>query len=120
MGAWKKDGGIMASTKELWDLLNVGKKITNGSMIVWYNNDMLYSDPEVDNPYMFNTDDKAEDWYEYEEVSPKEQLYCRWYKKMADGSIELNNELFYPVEKEPTPNHYRLNEAFTRKDILGV
>ena len=104
---------------DLWALLNAGKKITNGEITIWYKDNTLYSDPEVNNPYMFGTEDAAEDWEQYIEPEDRPQLYCRWYVERQDGSIKIDNDVWQPIEREPFIHHFRVNEQVLKEEIVG-
>ena len=121
---------MASSVQELWDVLNAGKQITDGKMVVWYENGYIDSIPECNNPMLWaanenytHWDEKIEEIEEIEEtdlVDPDESRYCRWYVERADGSFEINMTVWHPIEKEPYEHNYRMDESYTKAEIVGT
>jgi len=103
----------MQNVKEAWNILNQGGTISNGEMEATYINGVLSCTPAC--PIIPFDMDNIEDWEEVVEVG---QLYCRWYYE-GDGRIYIGND-FYFVEKELAEGWSKMNEAFTREEILGL
>ena len=103
----------MQSVKEAWKVLNAGGTISNGEIEVTYVGGELVCTPEcLIIPFDM---DNIEDWGEVVEVG---QLYCRWYSENQTGIVVTNT--FHKVEEEPTQGWTKMNEAFTREEILGL
>ena len=104
----------MQTVKHIWDALNAGDTVSNGEIEAHYENSVLICYPPS-SIIPFNTDN-CDEW----EVicNTPVQLYCRWYKDYGD-TIELTN-MFVHIEKEPVGDWKKLNEVFTREEILGL
>jgi hypothetical protein len=104
---------MMQSVKEAWKVLNVGGTISNGEIEVTYVGGELVCTPEcLIIPFDM---DNIEEWEEVVEVG---QLYCRWYLEDEDGILISN--AFNRIEDEPLEGWTKMNEAFTREEILGL
>jgi len=103
----------MQNVKDAWGVLNQGGTISNGEIEVTYVDGQLVCTPPC---HIIPFDmDNIEDW---EVVVPQAQLYCRWYYE-GDGRVYISND-FYFVEKELAEGWTKMNEAFTREEILGL
>jgi len=103
----------MLTVKDAWGVLNQGSTISNGEIEVTYVDGQLVCTPEcLIIPFDM---DNIEDWEEVVEVG---QLYCRWYRE-GDGRIFIGNE-FHQVEEEAVGFWTKMNEGFTREEILGL
>jgi len=108
----------MSDKRELWSLLNAGKKITDGETVIWYDGGLLYSTPELVNPLSFEKADEGE-WYELIEDDAEVQRYCRWYYEKVTGEIVIDNNTWHPLEHKLPLTASRMNEAYTKEDIVG-
>jgi len=102
----------MQNVKDAWGVLNAGGTISNGEIEVTYADGNLVCTPTC---HIIPFDmDNIEDWEEVVEVG---QLYCRWYREL--DTIEIM-PTFYKVEEEPADGWSKMNEAFTRDEVLGL
>ena len=104
----------MQNVKDAWGVLNQGGTISNGEIEATYVDGQLVCTPEcLIIPFDI---DNIEDWEEVKEVG---QLYCRWFN-VSGGRISIGTT-FYMVEEEPTGIGWtKMNEGFTREEILGL
>ena len=109
----------MKSLEEIWTVLNAGQHITNGELEIWYKDGSIHSDPEVENPLIFQNKDDVEDWEVVTVEDEDAPLYCRWYSVRSDGSLRIDDNVWWLLEKEPLAHYFRMGEAYTKEAIVG-
>ena len=104
--------------RDIWEALKAGKQVTDGEQVLAQTEEgNLYraDDENIGVERIPFRDDNFDDW---EIVDNNVQYYCRWYTE-AKGSIYIGT-CFHPLENTPVDGWSKLNEAFTRNEILGV
>ncbi len=102
---------------DLWTLLNAGKRITDGEMVVFYDGGfLLRDDGEALDIIPFNTDN-CDEWEAYDEEAATQPLYYRWI--VVDKEFIRFSDTFYLDSVTPSEGWERHADGFTKEEIIG-